>query len=584
MASLPLTPLSMSTTHNNVHHRHSPHSDAINTPITETTPALGSNDHVNTGDVNPTDRRGDSVDEEDIDQFISDNQALDELQMPTGSKHANKRLFVAFMIFGLLNNVLYVIILSAALDLVSADTPKGVVALFNIFPALITKVVWPLLSNGKIRYTRRVGLCTICSWFGIMIIALSSSLSPRLLGISLASLSSGMGELTFLQLTTTLPTEATSKTALGAWSSGTGFAGVAGAGIWWLLRGLGVKGGLGLSSFLPLFFPITYKYILPPFSHLETSSDSSFYQPLSTSSLSNNNNFRRPAILISVPSSEYVPQHTPLLSSGFIDRDRERNRDGEELTDGDKRLGGMGTLRLTTQEKMKLLRPLVVTYMLPLCAVYVEEYVINSGVAPTLVFPLPTYGIWSWLFKSPRDYYPFWSLTYQTFVFLSRSSLSLGLPPIPKRLLPLPAIIQFLVLSLLFLQAKTFFFSSPLYTPPAEGKGGGVDRSITIVFLLICLEGLCGGSGYVNTFYHVGREGSDSENDDCNGDNEMGGDQRALNATAMEKKAMEREFRIGAVGAADSTGILFASLISMPLEIALCQSQVDQGRTMCREL
>lgn len=65
--------------------------------------------------------------------------------------------------------VLYVIILSAALDLVSADTPKGVVALFNIFPALITKVVWPLLSNGKIRYTRRVGFCTLCSWFGIMV-------------------------------------------------------------------------------------------------------------------------------------------------------------------------------------------------------------------------------------------------------------------------------------------------------------------------------------------------------------------------------------------------------------------------------
>jgi battenin len=36
--------------------------------------------------------------------------------------------------------------------------------------------------------------------------------------------------------------------ALGAWSSGTGFAGIAGAGIWWLLRGLSVKGGLGISS------------------------------------------------------------------------------------------------------------------------------------------------------------------------------------------------------------------------------------------------------------------------------------------------------------------------------------------------
>lgn len=76
--------------------------------------------------------------------------------------------------------VLYVIILSAALDLVSADTPKGVVALFNIFPALITKVVWPLLSNGKIRYTTRVGFCTLCSWFGIMVrfsLPFSSALS-----------------------------------------------------------------------------------------------------------------------------------------------------------------------------------------------------------------------------------------------------------------------------------------------------------------------------------------------------------------------------------------------------------------------
>lgn len=79
-------------------------------------------------------------------------------------------------------------------------------------------------------------------------IAFSTTLSPRLFGISLASLSSGLGELTFLQLTTTLPTRSSSRTALGAWSSGTGFAGIAGAGIWWLLRGLGVKGGLGISS------------------------------------------------------------------------------------------------------------------------------------------------------------------------------------------------------------------------------------------------------------------------------------------------------------------------------------------------
>jgi battenin len=33
---------------------------------------------------------------------------------------------------------------------------------------------------------------------------------------------------------------------------------------------------------------------------------------------------------------------------------------------------------LTTSEKLALMRPLVFRYMLPLCAVYIEEYIINS--------------------------------------------------------------------------------------------------------------------------------------------------------------------------------------------------------------
>lgn len=99
-------------------------------------------------------------------------------------RYLRPRLFTSFLIFGLLNNgtsphhvspfradypVLYVIILSAALDLVGGDTPKGVVAFFNIFPALLAKVAWPLISNGTIRYTRRVGFCTIVSWLGIVV-------------------------------------------------------------------------------------------------------------------------------------------------------------------------------------------------------------------------------------------------------------------------------------------------------------------------------------------------------------------------------------------------------------------------------
>lgn len=126
----------------------------------------------------------------------------------------------------------------------------------------------------------------------------------------------------------------------------------------------------------------------------------------------------------------------------------------------------------------------------------------------------------------------------QSFVFLSRSSLSLGLPAIPLRLLPLPSIIQFFILTLLSLQSSRFIFSAAAFTPPAPPPNVGVDRSITIVFLLMCLEGLCGGSAYVNTFYHVGREGEDGDNETEEG---------------MRRK-MEKEFRIGAVGAADSCG------------------------------
>ncbi|KAK1922619.1 protein BTN1 [Papiliotrema laurentii] len=471
------------------------------------------------------------LDEDELDSFLV---AHDE----SPQRRARVRLFAAFLAFGLLNNVLYVIILSAALDLVPASTPKGIVALFNILPALLTKVFWPLISTGHIRYARRVLFCTACSWLGIVIIALSSGLYARLFGISLASLSSGLGELTFLQLTTTLPTSSTSRIALGAWSSGTGAAGIVGAGIWWLLRGLGVKGGLGLSSILPLFFPLTYFVLLPPFASLAiATAGSASYAPLPTDA--------------GIAPSAVDPTSVT-LSLGLEHEERDKPIE----------------IHLTTEEKLALVKPLVLRFMLPLFAVYVEEYVINSGVAPTLTFPLPTYGLWSRLFFSPRDYYPFWSLVYQSFVFISRSSLSLGLPPIPRRYLAVPSIIQFVVLVLLSLQSARFIFSAPEYTPPAIPPSTGVDRSITFVFLLICLEGLCGGSSYVNTFYHVGHLGEEGGHH---------GEQGARRKT-------EKEFRIGAVGAADSCGILFASLISMPTEVALCNAQIAAGRTTCREL
>lgn len=73
-------------------------------------------------------------------------------------------------------------------------------------------------------------------------------------------------------------------------------------------------------------------------------------------------------------------------------------------------------------------------------------------------------------------------LVYQTTVFFSRSSISVGLPPLPLRLLSLPAILQSLILVTLAFESAVGFF-------PVESSG----TSIVVVFLLVSLEGICGG-------------------------------------------------------------------------------------------
>jgi battenin len=105
-----------------------------------------------------------------------------------------------------------------------------------------------------IEHTRNAG--SLMTFSGLMVVSFVNTiqvvaafdlLSMRLLGIALASLSSGLGELTFLQLSTTYPGTGTGE-AVGYFASGTGAAGLLGAALWWFLRSLGVREGVGISS------------------------------------------------------------------------------------------------------------------------------------------------------------------------------------------------------------------------------------------------------------------------------------------------------------------------------------------------
>jgi len=171
-------------------------------------------------------------------------------------------------------------------------------------------------------------------------------LEHRLLGISLASFSSGLGELTFLQLSTRYP-----STGVSYFASGTGGAGVAGAGAWWFLRRLGVKEGVGISSvshlgirtgtyklisheqlkILPLVIPLTYAFLLPhppTKKSLGASMDSATYAAL--------------------PTEEIIPETESDDAAYEADASNAHPP-------------------LTFAEKWELVKPLLLKFMLPLC-------------------------------------------------------------------------------------------------------------------------------------------------------------------------------------------------------------------------
>ncbi|GAA5943530.1 hypothetical protein JCM10213_005521 [Rhodosporidiobolus nylandii] len=468
------------------------------------------------------------------------------------------RFAAAFFALGCLNNIIYVVILSAALDLVDkASTPKGLILFVNIAPALLVKIGWPYFVPGPTRYGTRVGWCSGLSFFGILIVALSPTLTFRLLGIALASFSSGLGEMTYLQRATLYGSLSPSSfgaeedggdlggVAVGWFASGTGAAGVGGAGLWWLVRGLGVRRGVGVCAVLPLCMSLAYFLLLPPLSAFSPSSP-----------------------FLSTSQSGY----SPLAADGDAS-DSDGEDEGADATVAVeeaalRRAAEKAALpSLTTQEKVELARPLVRRFMLPLFFVYLAEYTINSGVAPTLLYEVPTREsapVLHLAIKNLRDYYPLWQLLYQTFVFISRSSLSiLHLPPLPLSLLPLPTLLQLCILFLTLLESSTSLFVS------LAGEHGAT----YLVALLICAEGLCGGGAYVNAFHRLAVMQHDEEEEEG-----LGGGKSA------ERRKQEKEFRVASVGFADTLGILLASLVSSALEPALCAGQVARRRMYCKEL
>ncbi|KAK4221879.1 batten's disease protein Cln3 [Podospora fimiseda] len=414
-------------------------------------------------------------------------------------------VFIAFWLFGLINNVLYVLLLSAAQDLVGSAVPKGVVLLADVLPSFVTKLVAPYFIH-RVPYEIRILVFVVLSAGGMLLVALTpgnSSVALKMVGVILASFSSGGGELSFLGLT-----HYYGHMSLAAWGSGTGGAGLVGAGLYvamtdWI--GMSVKSSLLVSALLPGVMLLAFFVVLPRgllregrkgdyerVPEMEGDDDAEGFADVPAGAASASLLAPGP----SVASTAYAKDYGKVTFWGNVRR----------------------------------ARSLFFPYMLPLLLVYVAEYTINQGVAPTLLFPLEQSP-----FSEFRSFYPFYGFLYQVGVFVSRSST----PWIRIHHLYLPSLLQVANLVLLTLHALLNFIPS-----------------VYLIFVIVFWEGLLGGAVYVNTFAEI-----------------------------MENvPAEDREFSLGATSVSDSGGICIAGFVGMVLEVYLCNWQVQQGRDYCRRI
>ncbi|KAI7198929.1 protein btn1, partial [Hortaea werneckii] len=291
---------------------------------------------------------------------------------------ADIRVCIAFWLFGLINNIFYVIILSAALDLVGPAIPKATVLLASIIPGLATKIVVPYIIH-LVPYSLRVLIFAALSTCGMLVVALSpsgadpTSVSSKIAGIVLANISSGAGEVNFLALTHFYGTQ-----SLAAWGSGTGAAGLIGAGAYALattILGFSVHATLLASTVIPLGMLISFFGLLPLGPLRTTKPQSSKYTRLANDDED-----------IASDDNDHIPEAASLLNQ----------RHGRISPAYDRR-----TASSTLRTQLHRTRALLIPYMLPLFLVYVAEYSINQGVSPTLLFPLP-----STPFTHFRAFYP----------------------------------------------------------------------------------------------------------------------------------------------------------------------------------
>eukprot|EP00913_Durusdinium_trenchii_P024058 g22594.t1 len=301
------------------------------------------------------------------------------------------RNFIAFWILGLLNNFLWVVMNAGAGSINEAGI--ALVYLVNVVPSLTMKLTGPYWFH-YVSYRCRINLMAFFMVLCLCIVAWGNSGHVKLLGVGFCSLAAGMGEASILAMTSFYD----AQSCLAAWSSGTGFAGIAGR-----LRSVRECWGSNSKSG-------------SKFAELSRPTPESQQVQL--------------MVALWIPVA-WLLTFYGLLGVPWIDKEgRERIRRNGAVTSRADRLiervavtrqpdslrrdaSEVATSKLTVKERFFFILGLW-PYTVPLLFVYVSEYAIQSGLWAAMGFPVTDP-------VSRRSWYKWSNFTYQVGVFISRT-------------------------------------------------------------------------------------------------------------------------------------------------------------------
>ncbi|KAE9550294.1 hypothetical protein FO519_006484 [Halicephalobus sp. NKZ332] len=304
------------------------------------------------------------------------------------------RNLAAFWIFGLCNNYAYVIMLSAAEDIMDkqqhkekndtektcldeiiephcSSTSTGAVLLADILPSLLIKITFPFFIQ-RIPFGIRHGIVCMLQVTCYLVVAYSTSVAMSLTGVVFAAMGSGLGEITYLSLSSHFP-----RSMISAWSSGTGGAGIVGSLAYAGLTephfaNLSPKNACLVMLVVPVIFAIAYWFLMVA---PDTVNQARFLEP-KTWFISDQNM----AVSSTFSTEDTHPRAVSEVNWSTEDVGSEKRRS----TNSHKH-EFVKQRKLSFKEQLLLIVPML-KYMIPLGTVYTGEYLINQGLMANAVF------------------------------------------------------------------------------------------------------------------------------------------------------------------------------------------------------